>query len=318
MNKKKEFNSAEFYSKWGIFLIFVFMFVVFAIINHNFVTGSNIRNVIRQVVVITIMACGEQLMLISGLVDLSPGRVLAFSGTLAAYTVARTGNLFLALVVGLVLGLAFGALNGLLITTFNIPAFIATLASMQIADGGIMAITMGKNESNLTEGFKFLGQGYIGFIPFPVIIMAIVLVITFIILAKTTIGRGLYAIGGNENAAKASGINVKLVKFFACAFSGLCAGLAGIILMARMSSGQPAAGEGMEMDAITAVIVGGTSMSGGVGKIQNTIIGSLIIGIIKNFMNLMNINSSFQDVVLGILICVAVIIDVQVRSAQSK
>lgn len=318
MNKKKEFNTAEFYSKWGIFLIFVVMFVVFSIINHNFVTGSNIRNVIRQVVVITIMACGEQLMLISGLVDLSPGRVLAFAGTLSAYTIAATGNLFLALVVGLVLGTAFGALNGMLITTFNIPAFIATLASMQIADGGIMAITMGKNESNLTEGFKFLGQGYIGFIPFPIIIMVIVLVITYIILAHTSIGRGLYAIGGNENAAKAAGINVRLVKFFACTFSGFCAGLAGIILMARMSSGQPAAGEGMEMDAITAVIVGGTSMSGGVGKIQNTIIGSLIIGIIKNFMNLMNINSSLQDVVLGILICVAVIIDVQVRNAQSK
>ena len=149
-------------------------------------------------------------------------------------------------------------------------------------------------------------------------IMIIVLFITYIILAWTPVGRALYAIGGNQAAALASGIRVKRAKFFACAFGGVCTGLAGILLMARMSSGQPAAGEGMEMDAITAVIVGGTSMSGGVGNILNTIVGSLIIGIIKNFMNLQNINSSFQDIVLGILICVAVIIDVQVRKANTK
>ena len=211
-----------------------------------------------------------------------------------------------------------GVINGALITAFDIPPFIATLASMQMADGAIMAFTGGQNYSNLPASFNFLGQGYIGFIPFPVVIMIIVLFITYIILAWTPVGRALYAIGGNQAAALASGIRVKRAKFFACAFGGVCTGLAGILLMARMSSGQPAAGEGMEMDAITAVIVGGTSMSGGVGNILNTIVGSLIIGIIKNFMNLQNINSSFQDIVLGILICVAVIIDVQVRKANTK
>ena len=289
-----------------------------SIINHNFISGVNLRNVVRQVVVITILACGEQLMLISGMVDLSPGRVLAFAGTLSAYCMMRTGNLFLALVVGLACGLLFGVINGALITAFDIPPFIATLASMQMADGAIMAFTGGQNYSNLPASFNFLGQGYIGFIPFPVVIMIIVLFITYIILAWTPVGRALYAIGGNQAAALASGIRVKRAKFFACAFGGVCTGLAGILLMARMSSGQPAAGEGMEMDAITAVIVGGTSMSGGVGNILNTIVGSLIIGIIKNFMNLQNINSSFQDIVLGILICVAVIIDVQVRKANTK
>ena len=316
--KKGNISVVEFYSKFGIVLIFVILFVLMSIINHNFISGVNLRNVVRQVVVITILACGEQLMLISGMVDLSPGRVLAFAGTLSAYCMMRTGNLFLALVVGLACGLLFGVINGALITAFDIPPFIATLASMQMADGAIMAFTGGQNYSNLPASFNFLGQGYIGFIPFPVVIMIIVLFITYIILAWTPVGRALYAIGGNQAAALASGIRVKRAKFFACAFGGVCTGLAGILLMARMSSGQPAAGEGMEMDAITAVIVGGTSMSGGVGNILNTIVGSLIIGIIKNFMNLQNINSSFQDIVLGILICVAVIIDVQLRKANTK
>ncbi|MGI6007894.1 MAG: ABC transporter permease [Ruminococcus sp.] len=316
--KKSNFSVVEFYSKFGIVIIFVILFVLMSIINHNFISGVNLRNVVRQVVVITILACGEQLMLISGMVDLSPGRVLAFAGTLSAYCMLQTGNLFLALIVGLACGLLFGVINGALITAFDIPPFIATLASMQMADGAIMAFTGGQNYSNLPASFNFLGQGYIGIIPFPVIIMVIVLVITYVILAWTPIGRALYAIGGNQAAALASGIRVKRSKFFACAFGGVCTGLAGILLMARMSSGQPAAGEGMEMDAITAVIVGGTSMSGGVGNILNTIVGSLIIGIIKNFMNLQNINSSFQDIVLGILICVAVIIDVQVRKANTK
>ena len=316
--KKGNISVVEFYSKFGIVLIFVILFVLMSIINHNFISGVNLRNVVRQVVVITILACGEQLMLISGMVDLSPGRVLAFAGTLSAYCMMRTGNLFLALVVGLACGLLFGVINGALITAFDIPPFIATLASMQMADGAIMAFTGGQNYSNLPASFNFLWQGYIGFIPFPVVIMIIVLFITYIILAWTPVGRALYAIGGNQAAALASGIRVKRAKFFACAFGGVCTGLAGILLMARMSSGQPAAGEGMEMDAITAVIVGGTSMSGGVGNILNTIVGSLIIGIIKNFMNLQNINSSFQDIVLGILICVAVIIDVQVRKANTK
>ena len=316
--KKGNISVVEFYSKFGIVLIFVILFVLMSIINHNFISGVNLRNVVRQVVVITILACGEQLMLISGMVDLSPGRVLAFAGTLSAYCMMRTGNLFLALVVGLACGLLFGVINGALITAFDIPPFIATLASMQMADGAIMAFTGGQNYSNLPASFNFLGQGYIGFIPFPVVIMIIVLFITYIILAWTPVGRALYAIGGNQAAALASGIRVKRAKFFACAFGRVCTGLAGILLMARMSSGQPAAGEGMEMDAITAVIVGGTSMSGGVGNILNTIVGSLIIGIIKNFMNLQNINSSFQDIVLGILICVAVIIDVQERKANTK
>ncbi len=315
---KKEFNLAEFYSKFGIFLIFVIMFVIFAIINGNFLSAMNVRNIVRQIVVITIMACGEQLMIICGMIDLSASRVLACAGTLSAYTILVTQNIVIALLVGVVVGFLFGAFNGFFIVAFDIPPFIATLASMMVAEGFIMTFTGGQNYSNLGDAFTFIGQGYIGVIPFPVIVMVIVLVITYYLLSWTPIGRGMYAVGGNQAAAKASGINVGLVKFVASAFAGVMSAIAGIVLMSRMNSGQPAAAVSYEMDAITAVIIGGTSMSGGTGTILNTIIGSLIIGIIKNFMNLQNVNASLQKLVLGLLILAAVVIDNRVRAARSK
>lgn len=318
IKNKKKFSFAEMYSKVGVLLILILLFIVFSISNGAFLSGVNIRNVLRQIVVITIVACGEQLMLTSGMVDLSCATVLACAGTFAAYYVKATGNVFVAILIGLAVGTAFGAFNGFVITRFGIPPFIGTLASMQVADGIIMAYTGGVNVTDLAEGFKWLGQGYVGPIPVPVIIMIIMLAITYFILSWTPVGRGIYAVGGNEAAAKASGIRVNNVKFFACAFSGFCAGLAGILLMARMNSGQPSAGVGTEMDGITAVIVGGTSMSGGTGSIINTIFGSIIIGMIKNFMNLMNISSPYQDIVLGFIILLAVIADVQMRKSRSK
>ncbi len=317
-NKKKEFNLGEFYSKFGIFIIFLVMFILFSIINKNFLSGMNVRNIMRQIVVITIMACGEQLMIICGMIDLSASRVLACTGTLSAYTMLRTHNLLAALLVAVAIGFLFGAFNGFFIVRFDIPPFIATLASMMVAEGFIMTFTGGQNYSNLGDAYTFIGQGYIGIIPFPVIIMIVILLITYYLLSWTPIGRGMYAVGGNTAAAKASGINVGLVKFTAAAFSGVMSSIAGIVLMSRMNSGQPAAAISYEMDAITAVIIGGTSMSGGTGTIINTIVGSLIIGIIKNFMNLQNINASLQKLVLGLLVLVAVVIDNQVRRARTK
>ncbi len=317
-NKKKEFNLGEFYSKFGIFIIFLVMFILFSIINKNFLSGMNVRNIMRQIVVITIMACGEQLMIICGMIDLSASRVLACTGTLSAYTMLRTHNLLAALLVAVVIGFLFGAFNGFFIVRFDIPPFIATLASMMVAEGFIMTFTGGQNYSNLGDAYTFIGQGYVGIVPFPVIIMIIILLITYYLLSWTPIGRGMYAVGGNTAAAKASGINVGLVKFTAAAFSGVMSSIAGIVLMSRMNSGQPAAAISYEMDAITAVIIGGTSMSGGTGTIINTIVGSLIIGIIKNFMNLQNINASLQKLVLGLLVLVAVVIDNQVRRSRTK
>ena len=318
IREKKQFSIGEFYNRFGIFLVFLLMFIVFSIWNRSFLSGMNVRNILRQIVVITIMACGEQLMIICGMIDLSASRVLACAGTLSAYVVLVTGNLFLAIGVGILVGLLFGAFNGFVITFFDIPPFIGTLASMMVAEGAIMAFTGGQNYSNLGAAFQFIGQGYVGPIPFPVFIMAFILLITYYILSWTPIGRAMYAVGGNTAAARASGINVRFTKFFAAAFAGVMSGIAGIVLMSRMNSGHPAAAESYEMDAITAVIIGGTSMSGGTGTIVNTIVGSLIIGIIKNFMNLQNINASYQKIVLGLLVMIAVIIDIQVRKSRSK
>lgn len=318
MSKKKGFNFASFYSKYGIFFLFVIMFLLMSIINENFLSGVNITNIARQIVVITILACGEQLMLIAGLIDLSVGSVLALSGCVAASVVVNTGNAPLAVIVGLIIGLVCGIVNGGILVAFDIPPFITTLATMMIARGAVYVFTDGVPISQLGDAFCWVGQGYIGPIPAPVVIMIIALIITWVILNQTRTGRYIYAVGGNQDAANASGVNIRYIKFFASAFSGLMAGLAGVILMARMNSGQPIAGESYEMDAITAVVVGGTSMAGGVGNIPGTIVGSCIIGIIKNFMNLQNINSYWQQIVQGIIVCVAVIIDVKVRKANSK
>ncbi len=316
--EKKEFNFGEFYSKYGIFLIFILMFIIFAVVNHNFLSGMNIRNILRQVVVITLLACGEQFMIICGMIDLGASRVLACAGTLSAYCMLTTHNLFLSIIVALFVGLCFGAFAGFFITKFDIPPFIATLATMMVAEGFIMTFTGGQNYSNLGDAYTFIGQGYIGIIPFPVILMIIILLITYYILSWTPIGRGMYAVGGNQNAAKASGINVGMVKFFAAIYSGLMSACAGVVLMARMNSGQPAAALTYEMDAIAAVVMGGTSMAGGTGTVVNTIIGSLIIGIIRNFMNLQNITASLQKLVLGLLVLLAVIIDTVVRNSRTK
>lgn len=223
----------------------------------------------------------------------------------------------LALVVGLLIGLIVGMFNGLVISRTTIPAFIVTLATMNIAKGLAYVYTGGSPVRVVTKEWQFIGAGYIGPFPTPVVILLFVLIITAIIMNKTKTGRHMYAVGGNQQAAEFSGINVAKVKFFVHAFSGLMAGIAGVVLASRMYSGQPTAGDGAEMDAIAAVVVGGTSMAGGSGKIGGTIIGGLIIGVLNNGLNLMNVNSFWQYVVKGAVILLAVFID-YVRSKKAK
>lgn len=240
------------------------------------------------------------------------------SGYVAAGCVARYNMpLPLALVVGLLIGLIVGMFNGLVISRTTIPAFIVTLATMNIAKGLAYVYTGGSPVRVVTKEWQFIGAGYIGPFPTPVVILLFVLIITAIIMNKTKTGRHMYAVGGNQQAAEFSGINVAKVKFFVHAFSGLMAGIAGVVLASRMYSGQPTAGDGAEMDAIAAVVVGGTSMAGGSGKIGGTIIGGLIIGVLNNGLNLMNVNSFWQYVVKGAVILLAVFID-YVRSKKAK
>ena len=308
-------NAVKIYFKENLGIIVAFLVLcvflsVFPKTSGSFFTRQNIFNVLRQISTNLFLACGMTMVIILGGIDLSVGSIIALSGCISAGCVARYNlPLPIALLMGLLVGLLVGMFNGAVISKTTIPAFIVTLATMNIAKGLAYVYTGGSPVRVVTKEWQFLGAGYVGIFPTPVVILVIVLIITAIIMNKTKMGRHMYAVGGNQQAAEFSGIKVEKVKFFVHAFSGLMAGLAGIVLASRMYSGQPTAGDGAEMDAIAAVVVGGTSMAGGSGKIGGTIIGGLIIGVLNNGLNLLNVNSFWQYVVKGVVVLIAVFID---------
>jgi len=308
-------NAVKIYFKENLGIIVAFLVLcvflsVFPKTSGSFFTRQNIFNVLRQISTNLFLACGMTMVIILGGIDLSVGSIIALSGCISAGCVARYNlPLPIALLMGLLVGLLVGMFNGAVISKTTIPAFIVTLATMNIAKGLAYVYTGGSPVRVVTKEWQFLGAGYVGIFPTPVVILVIVLIITAIIMNKTKMGRHMYAVGGNQQAAEFSGIKVEKVKFFVHAFSGLMAGLAGIVLASRMYSGQPTAGDGAEMDAIAATALGGTSMSGGRGKIQGTLIGVLIIAVLNNGMNILGISSYYQDVVKGIVILIAVLSD---------
>lgn len=308
-------NAVKIYFKENLGIIVAFLVLcvflsVFPKTSGSFFTRQNIFNVLRQISTNLFLACGMTMVIILGGIDLSVGSIIALSGCISAGCVARYNlPLPIALLMGLLVGLLVGMFNGAVISKTTIPAFIVTLATMNIAKGLAYVYTGGSPVRVVTKEWQFLGAGYVGIFPTPVVILVLVLIITAIIMNKTKMGRHMYAVGGNQQAAEFSGIKVEKVKFFVHAFSGLMAGLAGIVLASRMYSGQPTAGDGAEMDAIAAVVVGGTSMAGGSGKIGGTIIGGLIIGVLNNGLNLLNVNSFWQYVVKGVVILLAVFLD---------
>lgn len=278
--------------------------------SRTFLTEKNIFNVLRQTSTNLYIACGMTMVIILAGIDLSVGSVIALSGCIAAGCVVHYNlPLGIAILAGIFVGFAVGLFNGIVVAKTTIPAFIVTLATMNIAKGLAYVYTGGSPVRVITEEWQFIGGGYLGIFPVPVLILLLVLILTGLIMNKTVLGRHLYAVGGNPQAAKFSGINVARVNFLVFVFSGIMAGLAGVVLASRMYSGQPTAGEGAEMDAIAAVVVGGTSMAGGSGKLGGTIIGGLIIGILNNGLNLMNVNSFWQYVVKGTVILLAVYVD---------
>ena len=278
--------------------------------SEYFVTVKNLFNVLRQISTNLLLACGMTMVIILGGIDLSVGSVIALAGVLAAGGVVRYNlPIVPAMLLGVLIGIIFGLFNGFVISKTTIPPFIVTLATMNIARGLAGVYTGGSPVRVVTKEWQWIGAGYVLGVPVPVIIMIIVFIVSLLIINRTKMGRYIYAVGGNNLAATYSGINVSKVKFFVYTYSGIMAGIAGIILASRMYSGQPTAGEGAEMDAIAAVVVGGTSMAGGSGKLGGTLIGALIIGILNNGLNLMNVNSFWQTVVKGIVILLAVTID---------
>ena len=294
----------------GALLVLCIFLSVYPKTGDIFLTHKNIFNVLRQNSTNLYLACGMIMVIILGGIDLSVGSIIALSGCIAAGCVSRYElPQVVAIIAGLLIGVLVGAFNGMVISLTTIPPFIVTLATMNVAKGLAYVYTGGSPVRVVTKEWQFIGAGYIGIFPTPVVILLVVLIITTIIMNKTKLGRHIYAVGGNPLAATFSGISTAKVKFIVHTYSGLMAGLAGVVLASRMYSGQPTAGDGAEMDAIAAVVVGGTSMSGGSGKIGGMIIGGLIIGVLNNGLNLLNVNSFWQYVVKGIVILLAVLLD---------
>ncbi|MCF0133519.1 MAG: ABC transporter permease [Blautia sp.] len=292
-------------------LVVICLFLsVFPKTSSIFPTSKNIFNVLRQIAPNMFLACGMTMVIILGGIDLSVGMVIALSGCFAAGCVSRYGlPIPVAFLAGILVGLLVGMFNGIWIAKTTIPPFIVTLASMNISKGLAQVYTGGSPVRVVNDEWQFIGAGYVGIVPVPVILMVIVLIITAFIMNKTKLGRHIYAVGGNAQAAVFSGIDSGKVKFLVHTYSGIMAGLAGIVWASRMYSGQPTAGDGAEMDAIAAVVVGGTSMAGGSGRIGGTIIGAIIIGVLNNGLNLMNVNTSWQYVIKGLVILLAVFVD---------
>lgn len=320
MSKKKfAFDFSIFSGKYRTLLILVALFIISSIFVPNFLNPINLRNVMLQNAVVILLAYGATYVIILGHINVAYGAELAFIGCLSCMVMTATNNIALALAAALATGIAIGFINGMIITTFTIPAFIMTLGMQTIARGGALLMTDGSPISMVNfPAFKWFGQGYIGFLPVSVIIMIILYIVVWAILNKTPFGRYIYAVGGNEKAAIASGIKSKSVVRKAFLLDGVITAVAAVIFMARQASGTPAGGVSYEFDAITAVVVGGASLSGGVGNVFGTLIGALIVGIVNNVQNLLGVNTYWQQIIKGLIILIAVIIDVVTKRSTSK
>lgn len=307
--EKQSFASILF-NKYGIVLAFVVVCIIMAISNPVFLSSRNIFNVIRQISLIGVVATGMTFVILSADIDLSVGSVAALAGVIAAGLHAQSGYpVILAILISLAVSAAIGLIMGLVITKAKVHSFVVSLGMLSVARGLALVYTKGYPIGGLSNEYRFLGGGTIWFIPMPVVIFALALLAAYFILKKTPYGRYVYSIGGNQEATRLSGVNVdfyRIVNFGICSFG---AGLAGIILTARVASGQPTASEGWELDAIAAVIIGGTSLSGGRGGIIGTLIGVLFLGVLRNGLNLMQVSPFYQKIFIGLLIVLAVIID---------
>ncbi len=296
--------------EYGILIAFVLICVTLTFISPQFLTLSNWAIIFTQVSINALLAFGVTFVIITGGIDLSVGSIVAVSGVVAA-TLAHPDDypLIVPILGGLLSGLAIGFLNGFLITKSKIAPFIVTLGIMTIGRGLALIMSKGRPISNLSDAFNFIGGGDIFGIPFPIIILFIVFSVCSVVLKKTIFGRYVYAVGGNEQAAWASGINVNQVKMAVYALCGLLSGLAGILLTSRITTGQPNAGAGFELDAIAAAVIGGTSTTGGIGTITGTLFGVILIGVLNNGLDLLNVSSYYQQVVMGTIIIGAVLLD---------
>ena len=306
--------------KFRVLIIFAAMFVFMVFMSPFFLTQANILNMVRQCSVNGLIAVGMTFVLITGGIDLSVGSILSLSAIVGCSFVQEDSPypIIVCIVIALAIGAAIGLANGFVVAYGKVPAFIVTLGTQLMAGGAALVFNNGSPIPGLKDSYNQIGAGKLfGVIPYPIIIFLIALIIGGIVLKKTLFGRYIYAVGGNETATKACGLNTRKLITSAYVISGICAAIAGIVLSARVKTATAIAGEGYELDAIAAAVLGGTSLSGGVGNMGGTLVGVLIIGLLDNGMTLLNVQSYFQDIIQGLIIIIAVFIDVTMNKKKN-
>ena len=297
------------FDQLGILLVLVALVVVIGVSNSIFFSAENIMNILRTTSFVFIIGIAMTYVLIAGGLDLSVGSVMGLGGILSAMAITNGMPLIVSIIIGLLFGFGIGLVNGILIIRLNIPALIVTLGMMYIGQGLILIITQGTPVYPLPDNFKIIGQGDTASIPNVVIIAAVLAAIAMIILKKTRYGRSVYAVGGNRETARTSGININFIQISVYVLTGLAAALSGILMAGRLNSAQPSAGTGYELNVIAAVVIGGTSMFGGSGNVLGTLIGALLMSVIANGMLIMKISVYWQSLIVGAIIIFAVGLD---------
>jgi ribose transport system permease protein len=311
-NKNVSSNLLDFIIENKILLIVILLFAGMSVATDSFLTMANITNVTRQITVSSLLALGFTVVVASGNMDLSVGTMLGLVGLITAKAMNAGVPVALCIALALILGAVLGYLNGLFITVFKLNGFVFTLATQMVFQGAGYIISNNASIGNIPETIKFLGQGFVfGFIPTSLLILVIVTLLLVLIIRRTKFGRYVLALGGNPKASLASGINNEKITRFVYMTSGICAGIAAIVMTGRVGSAQASAGQGMEMDAIAAVVMGGTSITGGKARIVGTVVGCLTVGVIINGLNLAHVNPNWQIVAKGLLIISAIMLDSQ-------
>lgn len=317
MEKIKNAN----FRKLAIYFVMVAIIILFGILSPTFLTLANLITILRQISMLGIVAVGMMFVALTGCIDLSVGAQMSFAGIVASMLVVNSGwSIVSSCVAAIALCVIIGVLNGLIVTKTGMTPMIATLGIMTALEGLTFIISGGYPIYGLPSAFKVLGQGNLGVIPVPVIVMVAIIAFGGFVLNRTYLGRHFYAVGSNEEASRLAGIDPSKIRIIGYALCGLFAGIAGVIMLSRVNSGQPNAGKDYEMDAITAIVLGGISINGGVGKITGVIIGSLIIGILNNGLVLVGLNDYWQKLIMGLVLILAVSFDMlqQKRAAKVK
>lgn len=278
-----------------------------------FATAANLTNVAEQSAIVGVIAIGMTFVILTGGIDLSVGSLVALVGVVIGSAVQRGVPVAAAIALGLLIGVVAGALNGVMITRGRLPPFIATLGMMSVARGAALLLSDGRPISDFPHSLRALATGDVLGMPTPVVLMLALYALAYVVLTRTVFGRYMYAIGGNEEATALAGVRVRLWKTAVYAISGLSAGVCALLLVARLNSAQPVAGIGYELDAIAAVVIGGTSLLGGSGSVIGTLIGALIMSVLRNGLNLLGVSSYLQQVAIGVVIIAAVLIDMTLR-----